>query len=96
MCIFVSQKTRYSAVGSAPRSGRGGRAFESPYLDKNTLSQSFLNQLILLLFIFLFPCRNTFNLLVHACYAYPICISIITCYFSMFGGLVNNTYLCRR
>ena len=27
------EKTRYSAVGSAPRSGRGGRAFESPYLD---------------------------------------------------------------
>ena len=26
--------TRSSAVGSAPRSGRGGRAFESPLLDK--------------------------------------------------------------
>ena len=25
---------RSSAVGSAPRSGRGGRAFESPLLDK--------------------------------------------------------------
>ena len=30
---FAPLKTRYSAVGSAPRSGRGGRAFESPYLD---------------------------------------------------------------
>ena len=27
---------RSSAVGSAPRSGRGGRAFESPLLDKRT------------------------------------------------------------
>ena len=26
--------TRSSAVGSAPRSGRGGRAFESPLLDQ--------------------------------------------------------------
>ena len=33
--IFASAfvKTRSSAVGSAPRSGRGGRAFESPLLD---------------------------------------------------------------
>ena len=29
--------TSSSAVGSAPRSGRGGRAFESPLLDKEVL-----------------------------------------------------------
>ena len=28
--------TSSSAVGSAPRSGRGGRAFESPLLDKES------------------------------------------------------------
>ena len=48
MCIFAPLKTRYSAVGSAPRSGRGGRAFESPYLDKqpfNLLKNSKLNMI---------------------------------------------------
>ena len=32
---LCSEIARSSAVGSAPRSGRGGRAFESPLLDKN-------------------------------------------------------------
>ena len=32
---------RSSAVGSAPRSGRGGRAFESPLLDKKGHQMSF-------------------------------------------------------
>ena len=30
----MPRKSRSSAVGSAPRSGRGGRAFESPLLDR--------------------------------------------------------------
>ena len=33
-CTFAVSNPRSSAVGSAPRSGRGGRAFESPLLDK--------------------------------------------------------------
>ena len=32
--VSLSPHSRSSAVGSAPRSGRGGRAFESPLLDK--------------------------------------------------------------
>ena len=32
--IVAERNARSSAVGSAPRSGRGGRAFESPLLDK--------------------------------------------------------------
>ena len=42
--IEVSEANpRSSAVGSAPRSGRGGRAFESPLLDKKTVRRlSFL------------------------------------------------------
>ena len=34
----VHPKTGSSAVGSAPRSGRGGRAFESPLPDKCSVS----------------------------------------------------------
>ena len=33
----LRSKPRSSAVGSAPRSGRGGRVFESPLLDKKTV-----------------------------------------------------------
>ena len=36
------EKSRSSAVGSAPRSGRGGRAFESPLLDKRTVKMAVL------------------------------------------------------
>lgn len=44
---FAPQKPRYSAVGSAPRSGRGGRAFESPYLDKIPSKQLKINNISL-------------------------------------------------
>ena len=33
LSLVVEKASRSSAVGSAPRSGRGGRAFESPLLD---------------------------------------------------------------
>ncbi len=46
MFFRSSENSRSSAVGSAPRSGRGGRAFESPLLDEKGWSEwpSFLSR----------------------------------------------------